>query len=57
MVAFVVLALVFSLPLWTWAVALLVVVALTLWGWWLTGRNARSWGTPSARRTSTSPTA
>ena len=42
-VAFVVLALVFSLPLWTWAVALLVVVALTLWGWWLTGRNARSW--------------
>jgi uncharacterized protein len=43
-VGFVVAALVFSLPVWTWAVALVTVVALTVWGWWVTGRNARSWG-------------
>jgi uncharacterized protein len=43
-VAFVVCALVFSLPVWTWAVALPAVAALTVWGWWVAGRNARSWG-------------
>ncbi len=42
--AFVAVALVFSLPAWTWAVALPGVVVLTVWGWWATGRNARSWG-------------
>lgn len=43
-VALVVAGVLFSLPVWTWTVAVLVVVALTVWGWWLTGRNARSWG-------------
>jgi membrane protein YdbS with pleckstrin-like domain len=43
-VALVVAGVLLSLPVWTWVVALLVVVALTVWGWWLTGRNARSWG-------------
>jgi uncharacterized protein len=44
LVAFVVIAVLFSLPAWTWVVALLVVAGLATWGWWLTGRNARSWG-------------
>lgn len=43
-VAAVVVALLFSLPAWTWVVPLLVVAALAVWGWWVTGRNARSWG-------------
>jgi membrane protein YdbS with pleckstrin-like domain len=43
-VAAVVLALVFSLPAWTWVLAIVVVAALTAWGWWVLGRNARSWG-------------
>jgi uncharacterized protein len=43
-VGFVVAALLLSLPAWTWAAVLVTVVALTVWGWWVTGRNARSWG-------------
>jgi membrane protein YdbS with pleckstrin-like domain len=44
LVAFGVIAVLFSLPVWTWAVAIFVDVAVAAWGWWLTGRNARSWG-------------
>jgi uncharacterized protein len=43
-VAAVVLVLLLSLPAWTWVVAVLVVAALAVWGWWVLGRNARSWG-------------
>jgi membrane protein YdbS with pleckstrin-like domain len=43
-VAFVVGALLLSFPAWTWVAALVVVAVLSVWAWWLMGRNARSWG-------------
>ena len=43
-VVFVIAALFLSFPAWSWVVAAVVVAALAVWGWWLMGRNARSWG-------------
>jgi membrane protein YdbS with pleckstrin-like domain len=35
---------VLGLPGWTWAVGLVVIVAIGGYAWWLIGRNAERWG-------------
>jgi uncharacterized protein len=44
LVALTVLVVLFGGPAWAVASAVLVPVALTVWAWWVLGRNARSWG-------------
>ncbi len=42
--AAVVAGLLFSLPVWSWTGAVVLTLGLTVFGWWVIGRNARWWG-------------